>query len=295
MKNELLAMKTFTTVVDTQNFSSAARLLGVGQSSVSRRVADLETHLGTALLVRTTRSVRPTEVGLRYYESARSALAAVDAARATAMIEPRGLTGTLRVGCGVTFGNSWLAPRLCAWLVAHPDLRLEMVPSDTHVDLVSAGLDISLRFGGPSTSELVGRRLRVFTRSMMASPAWVDHHGLPSTPQDLRDHRGLLFGDAATREWELQRGSERITVRPDRVVVASTGSFLETLARQGLGPVLMPQWIGDPAEASGALVRLLPDWYGEPLTLWAVRPKHRYASAATRLFLEWMVEQAHPS
>lgn len=105
MNNELMAMQTFLAVVE-QSFSAAARVLGVGQPSVSRRISDLEAHLETALLVRTTREVRPTAAGLRYYEAARTALAAVESARATARVEAAALTGTLRVGCRTLFADT---------------------------------------------------------------------------------------------------------------------------------------------------------------------------------------------
>ncbi|MGK0348512.1 MAG: DNA-binding transcriptional LysR family regulator [Myxococcota bacterium] len=289
MTNELAAMQTFLAVVETQSFSAAARILGVGQPSVSRRISDLEAHLGVALLARTTRQVRPTEAGTRYYEAARAAVAAVESARAVAQVEASALSGTLRVGCGTLFGDTWLAPRLPSWLERHPDLRLEVELNNAQVDLVSAGLDLSLRLGGPPSAELLGRRLKTFSRYLMASPVWVERNGLPASPAELRPARGLLFGGPGAREWVLHRGEERITVRPDHPIVASTGGFLETLALHHVGPIMVPQWIGAPRQASGELVRLLPEWEGAGLPLWAVRPRHNFQSAAARMFLEWVV------
>ena len=105
MKDELVLMKTFVMVIECGNFSSAARALGIQQSSVSRRVAELETGLEVALLTRTTREVRPTEAGRRYYEGARDAIAAVESARAGATEKAAALSGTLRVGCCPTFAD----------------------------------------------------------------------------------------------------------------------------------------------------------------------------------------------
>ena len=291
MNNELVAMQTFLAVVEQQSFSAAARVLGVGQPSVSRRISDLEAHLETALLVRTTREVRPTEAGLRYYEAARTALAAVESARATARVEAAALTGTLRVGCGTLFADTWLAPRIPAWLEEHPELRLEFELSDAYVDLVSSRLDVSLRFGGPDTAELRGRPLATFARYVMASPEWVQRHGAPRTPDDLQRARALIFGQHGRREWVLHRGEQRATVRPDYIITATTGGFLETLARHHVGPILAPEWIARPRLASGDLVRLLPEWEGDEMTLWAVWPNHEFQSTAARRFLEWASEQ----
>lgn len=263
----------------------------MGQSSVSRRIGDLETDLRVALLVRTTREVRPTEAGIRYYEAAREAVAAMESARAAAQDQAAALTGTLRIGCGTLFGDTWLAPRLSAWLEHNPELRLEVELSDSHVDLVSSGLDISLRFGGPQTPELRGRRLKSFSRYMIATPTWVERNGLPTSPADLQRSRALIFAGPDARHWVLHRGRERVTVRPDHCVVASTGGFLETLARDHVGPILAPGWIGDAYLAGAEMVRLLPEWEGDSLSLWVVWPNHSFQSAAARRFVEWVVQQ----
>jgi len=292
MINELLAMETFVTVTELGSFSAAARMLGVGQPSVSRRVAELEAHLEVALLIRTTRDVRPTEAGVRYYEASRAAIAAVESARLTAQQQAAALTGTFRVGCGTAFGNAWLAPRLSGWLERHPDLRFEVAISNAHVDLVASGLDMSLRLGGPPSPELRGRQVRTFAKHMWAGPRWVERRGLPESPKDLRDARGLIYGGSEAREWVLHRGNERVTIRPDRIIVASAGDFLHALARHDVGPILLPEWMSESRVAEGELVRLLPDWEGEEQLLWVVWPSHRFQSAAARSFLEWVVAQA---
>jgi hypothetical protein len=201
MNNELMAMQTFLAVVEQQSFSAAARVLGVGQPSVSRRISDLEAHLETALLVRTTREVRPTEAGLRYYEAARTALAAVESARATARVEAAALTGTLRVGSGTLFADTWLAPRISAWLEEHPELRLEFELSDAYVDLVSSRLDVSLCFGGPDTAEL---------RS-------VEGHGLQAIAGGAGEPGPGVSGLASARRHGEQGSPAALPGRGDRV------------------------------------------------------------------------------
>ena len=125
----------------------------------------------------------------------------------------------------------------------------------------------------------------------MASPEWVKRNGAPQTPDDLQGSRALVFGGSNWREWTLHRRDRRVTVKPDYAIAATTGGFLETLARHHVGPILAPEWIAKPRMASGELVRLLPEWEGDAATLWAVWPNHAFQSAATRRFLEWTSEQ----
>lgn len=299
MKGEFLAMQTFVAVVEAGSFSAAGRLLGTGQSTVSRRIADLESELKVALLARTTREVKPTDAGARYYEAARAALASVELARAAVRPEAGVVSGAVKVGCSTLFADTWLAPRLGPWLSLHPSLRLDVHLRNAHVDLVSAGLDLAIRFGGPATSELKGRRLRTYRRIVLASPEWIERNGNPTSPQDLKDSRALMFGGHDALDWTLWRGDERATLRPTSSVGATAGGFLEILARHHVGPVLAPEWVMDHGSVDGDLVQILPEWKGSDMDLWVVWPNHAYQSVQTRAFLDWFIpevlDQGRPS
>ena len=137
--------------------------------------------------------------------------------------------------------------------------------------------------------------MRSYQRYLMASPEWVERHGWPVSPEDLTQTRGLVFGGLGTRGWVVHNGHETTTIRPRHPITATTGGFLDTLARHHVGPVLIPEWIGKQREASGELVRLLPEWAGAEMTLWVVWPNHSFQSAAARQFLAWVVEQIRDS
>jgi DNA-binding transcriptional LysR family regulator len=171
--------------------------------------------------------------------------------------------------------------RTLATAVGNSRVRLRLVFELTHAffDLVSSGLDLSVRFGGPATPELL---------AVSSRPT---RHGLPMCPADLRDARGLILGDADARQFQLLRGEERAMVRPGNPIAGSAGDFLRTLALHHVRPFLAPHWMSGPQVASGERVRLLPQWQGTAMTLWGVWPNRSFQSAAIRLFLRWMVEQ----
>lgn len=282
--NDLEAMRTFVLVADASSFSAAAAALGVGQPTVSRRIAELEEHLGVPLLQRSTRSVKLTESGARYLAEIRAALQAVDAAR-DAVAGPRPLDGRLRVSAGVAFASVWLCPRLPAFLAAHPALDVDLHLVDRHVDLVADGVDLALRVGGPDAATVTGRRLRMVERWFVASPEWVRREGEPCDVGDLRRHTGLLF--APTDHWPRDFGDPD-RVAPRRVIAATSGQTLLGLALAGVGVALLPDWLVERDIGQARLVRLLPDTRVDALPLWVVWPTHRFQQAAARAFVDWV-------
>jgi DNA-binding transcriptional LysR family regulator len=269
-------------------FSSAAAALGIGQPTVSRRVAELEQALGVSLFDRTTRSVALTEAGARYLDELRPALEAIDAA-AEAVRGPGPLGGRLRVAASVSFAVAWLCPRLPAFLAAHPDLGLDLHLADRHVDLVAEAMDVAVRIGGPDVPTLTGRRLRVVERWYVASPEWIATHGEPLTPSDLARHTGLVFAPAGI--WPRAFEGED-QVAPRRVVAATSGQALIELARAGVGVAMLPDWLVERDLERGTLVRVLRGHAGVPLPLWVVWPHRRTVGGGVRAFVEWMSAEA---
>ncbi len=142
------AMATFVRVVEAGSFSGAARLLNVGQPAVSKTIAQLENRLQVSLLLRSTHGLSPTEAGLRFYERARAAIAEADEAELAARGAGAGLAGRLRVSAATTFARLHVVPMLPRFLGQHPDLDIEVILDDRVIDLVSEGVDLSLRMGG---------------------------------------------------------------------------------------------------------------------------------------------------
>lgn len=287
--DRLHAMEIFVRAVEAGSFTAAAKALGMGQPAVSKRVADLEAHLGTALILRSTREFAVTEAGQNYYEHARAALAEAEEAEAAARGAGRGLVGRLRVSAPVTLTRLKIVPALDAFLSEHPDLTLELVMDDRQVDLVREGVDLAIRAGSLSDSALVARRIAHARRSLVAAPAYLDRYGVPVRPEELPRHHAILPGGPAREAiWRLGEGAAAISVTvPGRLAVNAAEGLREALIA-GLGIGMASHWLVGRELADGRLVVLLPDWSVDPVDLWAVFPAGRVQSRKVRAFVEFV-------
>jgi DNA-binding transcriptional LysR family regulator len=208
MTDRFEAMVAFVAVCDAPGFSAAARRLRVAPSVITRLVAGLEQRLGTRLLQRTTRSVRPTEAGDRFLERARRILAEVEEAEAAAIGERSSPRGRLVVSAPLLFGRMHVGPLLTRLLAAHPDLSAELVLSDRYVSLVEEGMDVAVRIGVLPDSGLIARRVGETRRVFVASPAYLAAHGgPPAHPADLARYELVSFAPLfGTGEWRFSLG-----------------------------------------------------------------------------------------
>jgi DNA-binding transcriptional LysR family regulator len=191
--DRLHAMELFARVIETGSISAAARDLRLGQPAVSKGLAALEARLGVRLLVRTTRKLNPTDAGVALYERARRVLADADEAETAARGVAAGLDGRLRISAPVTFARMHLAPKLPAFLAAHPKLRLKVIMDDRDVDLLGENIDVALRVGTLPDSSLVARRIARCERCVVASPAYLAQAGTTHSPSDLLAHQAVIY------------------------------------------------------------------------------------------------------
>jgi DNA-binding transcriptional LysR family regulator len=192
--DKLASLRAFAKVVELGSFSEAGRQLRLSRSAVSKYVADLENDLGVHLINRTTRRASPTENGQSYYERVLAILADLDAAdRSVSHLQstPRGL---LRVNAPMSFGTIKLGPVIADFMALHPELQIQLVLSDEQVDPTQEGLDVTLRIAEPESSSLVARKIIPIERVLCASPDYLDRHGIPTHPNDLRHHNCLTYG-----------------------------------------------------------------------------------------------------
>ena len=284
------ALATFVKVVEQGSFARAADRLSVSTSAVSRQVAELEAHLDVRLLNRTTRRLSLTEAGQAFYERCVQLLADLEetesSVRSTA-VEPK---GTLRVTCGVTFGERYLAPAIAEFAGLHPQVSFDVDLSDRVVDLVEEGFDLAIRIGPVGNQALVSRRIGSTQFVCCASPAYLARHPAPVTPADLEQHACLGYTYAAvTSAWTFEsRDGTRHTPRIVPRHRLNNGRMLAELAAAGLGIVLEPDFIVAPEVRSGRLQRLLTDYQPPRSPIAAVYPSRRHLSAKVRSFVDFL-------
>lgn len=292
--NDLLI---FARVADLGSFSRAAERLGLPKSTVSRRIAWLESHLGERLLLRTTRRQTLTEFGSLLLDHARQVAAEVEAVTALREHRQAAPSGRLRVSMPSDFATLLLADMLAAFVALHPRITLELDLSPRRVDLLGEGFDVAVRMGAlPDDALLAARRLTMFTNGLYASPGYLAEHGEPTCPESLLQHDTVRLPDRASDStepghWVLTRGEERWEGSPPSRVMANQPELLLILARSGAGITAVPDLFAQPWLQRGELRRVLPDWRLPSHTAWAVFPGRKLMPAKTRVFID-MLEAA---
>jgi DNA-binding transcriptional LysR family regulator len=284
------AMRVYSRVVERRSFT-AAEDTGLPRSTVTDAVKQLEARLGVQLLQRTTRHVSPTLDGEAYYQRCLSILADIeDAEGAFAGAKPKGM---LRVDVHGTLARHFVLPSLPSFLETYPDIEFYMSEGDRLVDLVREGIDCVLRVGIPQDSDMVARRVAMLEEITLASPAYLERHGMPKHPDRLDGHRMVGFRSSATGtlmplEFTIDGRVREITI-PATISVNAAES-LHAAARCGLGIIQVPRYHIERYLASGELVQILKDY---PLTETPVSllyPRNRQLSPRVRVFIDWLVK-----
>jgi len=286
--DRLNAMETFVNVVEAGSFSGAARRLEVGQPAVSKTIAQLEERLGVRLLLRSTRGLTPTEAGQRFYERALRAIEETDAAERSARDAGTGLSGPLRICAAVTFTRLRILPYLQPFLDMHPQLSLDIVLDDRHIDMLEEGIDVALRIGSLTDSGMTARKISQSPRSVVGTPAYFARHGVPATPADLSCHSAVIHGRVGGGSWEFRRGSTEVSVAVNGRIRVNAAEGVRAAVLADMGLVISSEWMFEPELASGALQRVLTEWELPPVDLWAVYPGGRMASAKARAFIDYV-------
>jgi DNA-binding transcriptional LysR family regulator len=284
--NDLLL---FARVVDEGSFSRAAERLGLPKSTVSRRVAALEAHLGERLLLRTTRKLTVTEFGQAVLAHAHHVVEDVEAAESLAQNRQSEPSGKLRVTMPNDLANMILAPILTAFAEQYPKITLDIDLSARFVDLIAESFDVALRPGNlRDDATLAARRVATFSSSLYAAPSYVARRGTPGEPEALMEHEALRVLNRAGEPmtWVLRRGDSQWEGVPPGRATANSPEFLMRMALAGAGIVIVNDHFALQYLESGALVPVLPDWNVAPVDLWAVFPGRRLMPAKTRVFLD---------
>ena len=300
--DQLRAMEIFVEVARLRSFSAAGRRLGLTRAMVSKHVLQLEERLQARLLHRSTREVSLTDAGQAYLAPCAAAVAqAREAARVLLASQAGGeLAGPLRIQAPSSFGGEWLAASLSRFNLLHPRLSPVLHVDDALLDPIAHGFDLTIRVGGiPDVHALAMRPLAPCRAVLCASPAYLERHGRPRTPQDLLDHRCLHFSHLTDgTAWHFTRGDgaqqEQQTVRVQAAFASNNGMVLQQAAQQGLGIVYNTTFLAWRALREGTLVPLLEDWALPLNHLSALYPASRQPSPKVRALIDFLVAEYQP-
>lgn len=291
-------MQVFLAVAEERSFGRAARRIALSAPSVTRAIAALEKRLGTKLLHRTTRGVRPTEAGERFLVDARRILADLEQSEGAASAGRSDVRGTLAITAPVLFGDLVVTPILIDFLAREPGVAIRAVFEDRIVSLVEEGIDVAIRIGPLPDSGLTAKSVGSVRRVVCASPAFLAAHGRPEHPRALT---GLpIIVSAASvlvTEWRFDADGRELIVRPaPRLSVSSNRAAIEA-ARLGAGLTRVLSYQADPFVAAGELEYVLEDYETDPIPVHVVHSAGRNAPVKVRAFVDYCVAtlRRHPA
>ena len=291
--NRLENMETFVRVVEAGSISAAAERLGVAKSAVSRRLKELETHLGVELFHRTTRRMNLTDTGRGFYQHCLRLLDDVLEAELAASQAHATLAGRLKVAMPSSFGLMHMSSAINDFLLANPAIEFDLDFNDREVDLIQEGFDLAIRIGHLPDSSLIARRLAPIRLILCASPAYLDEQGTPRKPQELAAHDCLVYSLSPDPEhWQLPDGNgnvHRIKIHPR--LRASTGEFLKDAAVAGQGIILLPSFIAYREIEQGSLQPILCDYQPAQLDAYVIYPPTRHLSQRVRAFVDFLADR----
>jgi len=291
---ELDTLKLFIETMHRGSFAAVARDRAMNPSTVSRLIAGLEDELGFRLFQRTTRRMQLTDAGAAYAQRAELLIDDLEHAREQARTLHAGVSGTLRLTASVAFGRACIVPLLPDFRARYPDLKLELLFTDTRLDLVTDRIDLALRIGPVNQAEIIRVKLFDIRFRLCASPAYVEKFGPLIDPRCLSRRRCLRFDlpDFKTH-WRFQKGDEPpLVVAVDGDIMIDSAIALRDAALFGLGPSMLADWMIRQDLDDGRLVELAPDYQASPrnpeTTVWLLYPSRAYLPNKVRVMIDYL-------
>jgi DNA-binding transcriptional LysR family regulator len=291
--DRLRALEVFVEVVKRDSFARAAEALDTSPANVTRYISDLEAHLQTRLLNRSSRKMSLTSSGEALYERARSILddvAEAEAIVSSATLQPHGV---LRINAPLSFGVLHLAPLWAKFMRLYPEVQLDVSLIDRVVDIVEEGYDMAVRISRAGSASHVARKLATSHNVLCASPEYIGQRGMPQTPAELLQHDGIGYSYAATAdEWQLlDAGGQQHSVKMPCVMHTNNGDTALAAALGGLGIIWQPTFLVGADLRAGRLQRVLPDYHMPDMDVLAVYPSRRHLSAKVRVMIDFLVQE----
>ena len=282
--DKLANMRAFAAVAQTGSFAEAARRLNLANSVISKRVSDLENHLGVQLLMRTTRKVSLTDTGYGYLEYVRKFLDEMDEIESGLRHRAQKPVGTLKISAPT---NLHLGVAIASYLKKHPEVTVRIHAADRRVDLLDDGFDLAIRIGTLQDSSLIAKKLGACRRVACASPQYLKKHGRPQTPADLAGHNCLSYLNLAEgKAWPFCDGPRKFLQPVTGTFLSDNGALLYEAALAHTGITLLPTFIAGPAITDGRLKIVLEEYEEKDFDIYAVYQNTRHLSPKIRTMID---------
>jgi DNA-binding transcriptional LysR family regulator len=286
-------METFIRVVEAGSISGAAERNQVAKSVVSRRLKELEGHLGVELFHRTTRKMNLTDTGRRFYQQVVRILEDVKEVELSTTQSHAEVQGRLKVALPLSFGLAHMGPAINDFLAIHPKVEFDLDFNDRQVDLIQEGFDLAIRIANLQDSSLMARKLAPIKVVICASPAYLEKQGTPKVPEDLYHHQCLLYSlmqDYQTWVFTDKHHQEhKIKITPH--LKASVAEFMRDAALNGQGISILPSFVAYKDIECGALVTLLDEYQLRQNNAYAIYPPTRHLSQRVRAFVNFLAKR----
>ena len=287
--DRLTAMRVFVAVVDAQGFSAASRALSMPLPTVSRKIAELESHLGAQLLVRSTRKVTVTDSGQRYYEEVRQILDALGDAESQVSGEYQTPKGLLSITAPALFGRLHVLPAVNDFMKIHRDINVQLILTNHVLDLLEEHINLSIRIGALSDSSMIAFEVGSVRQIVCASPGYLSQHGHPLSPNDLAGHQCITFSKfGAPAEWAFKMPSRKIRhfPVPTRLTLNSIEGAVDSALRDG-GLVQLYSYQAAPHVAESTLEIVMAGYEIDPPPVNIVYPQGRLVPQKVGAFVEF--------
>lgn len=291
--DRFVGLSVFVSAVDNGSLAAAARAHGITPAMAGKHVAAIEAELGVRLMQRTTRKLHLTEIGLDYYQRSRLILEAIDEANRTASRQQDQPHGTLRISAPATFAALHLGQPVAEYTKRYRNVSVEVSLDDRYMDLIEGGFDMAIRIGILPDSSLISRKLGESGMVACATPAYLEKHGRPRDPADLRRHNRLAFSKATSDgDWSFaDRNGKVFSVSGPVRLKADNMQMLLAAALEGGGIVYGPKFVLGEHISSGALETVLPEHTTKNLGIYAVYPTTRMLGTKMRCFIDILEER----
>lgn len=289
---DLNTIAIFSQVVDSGSFTQAAENLELTKSTVSRKVAELEQHLGVRLITRSTRSLVLTQEGETFYQSCTQMLEIMSQAELEVSANQDLIRGRLNVVMPVELGHQVLGPTINAFLKAYPNVIIHLELTNRDVDVIGEGIDLYAQVGEVEDSSLVSRPLTASQRVLVASPAYLEQYGMVNSPADLvPPHHQIKVHNTAVKlpQWHFIQSGDLVSLDlPYRFRVNTITASLSACL-DGLGVAVLPEFICRTHLAEGHLVQLLPDWEMPLVPVSLVYPQRKLMPKRLRVLIDYLL------